>query len=197
MKQNSPEMVTDRLILRKFSRKDLPDLFKIFSDKEVNEFLPMFPLKSLEEAQVFFEKEYLEAYKQPSGYKYAICLKADNKAIGYVNLTSDDSNELGYGLLKEHWHKGIVSEACRAVIERAGKDGVLFITATHDINNPRSGSVMKALGMKYRYSYTEQWQPKNIPVTFRLYQLNFDNSDREYKKYWEEHTNHFIETAVS
>ena len=46
------------------------------------------------------------------------------------------------------------------------KDGVPYITATHDKNNPRSGGVMKQLGMKYQYSYEEQWQPKNIPVSY-------------------------------
>lgn len=26
--------------------------------------------------------------------------------------------------------------------------------------------------MSYQYSYEELWQPKNFPVTFRMYQLN-------------------------
>ena len=52
--------------------------------------------------------------------------------------------------------------------------GIPYITATHDVNNPRSGKVMQALGMKYQYSYEELWQPKNFLVTFRMYQLNFD-----------------------
>lgn len=48
----------------------------------------------------------------------------------------------------------------------------------------RSGGVMRNMGMKYPYSYEEQWQPKNILVTFRTYQLNLDgNESRVYKKY--------------
>ena len=69
-----------------------------------------------------------------------------------------------------------------------------YITATHDVNNPRSGNVMKALGMSYRYSYEEQWQPKNFPVIFRMYQLNLDHcGDRVYREYWEKYPNHFVE----
>ena len=49
-----------------------------------------------------------------------------------------------------------------------------YITATHDVNNPRSGRVMQAIGMRYCYSYEELWQPKNFPVIFRMYQLNLD-----------------------
>ncbi len=37
------------------------------------------------------------------------------------------------------------------------QDGIPYITATHDKNNPRSGDVMRRLGMKYCYSYEEQW----------------------------------------
>lgn len=65
-------------------------------------------------------------------------------------------------------------------------------TLTTDRNNPRSGVVMQRVGMKYCYSYEEQWRPKNIPVIFRMYRLNLDgNAGRVYKAYWE---NHFIET---
>lgn len=69
-----------------------------------------------------------------------------------------------------------------------------YITATHDRNNPRSGNVMRKLGMTYCYSYEEQWQPKNFPVIFRMYQLNLDgNTDSVYRKYWDTSENHFIE----
>ena len=36
---------------------------------------------------------------------------------------------------------------------------------------------MQKLGMKYCYSYEEHWQPKNFPVVFRMYQLNFNEDD--------------------
>lgn len=37
--------------------------------------------------------------------------------------------------------------------------------------------------MTYRYTYRELWQPKNRIVVFRMYQYNFDGSDREYAGY--------------
>lgn len=53
---------------------------------------------------------------------------------------------------------------------------------------------MEKLGLSYNYSYEEQWQPKDITVTFRLYQLNLDgNKKRVYKKYWDDYPRHFIE----
>ncbi len=194
---NTPTLETERLILRKFTENDIEAFFDIYKDRDVNTYLPWFTLKSLDEAKVFFKERYLEVYNQPRGYRYAICLKSENIPIGYVNVSMDDSHDLGYGLRKEFWHKGIVSEASKAVIEQVKKDGLLYITATHDIKNPRSGKVMKQSGMSYKYSYEEQWQPKNILVTFRMYQLNFDyKHDRVYKKYWDNSTVHFIETDI-
>jgi predicted secreted protein len=56
---------------------------------------------------------------------------------------------------------------------------------------------MKNIGMTYCYSYEEQWQPKNILVTFRMYQLNFDgNNETTYMGYWEKYPNHFVEENV-
>lgn len=53
---------------------------------------------------------------------------------------------------------------------------------------------MKKLGIKYCYSYEEEWQPKNIIVIFRMYQLNFnENTNYVYKKYWNESKNHSVE----
>ena len=109
----------------------------------------------------------------------------------------EDSHDFGYGLLKSFWHQGIVTEACQAVIEQLRQDHIPYITATHDIHNPRSGQVMKRLGMKYQYSYGEQWLPKNILVTFRMYQLNLDGHDeRVCQKYWELSDVHYVENEA-
>ena len=164
---NTPVIETERLRLRRFTERDAEALFTILSDPEVNQFLPMFPLTSLEEAGQYLKEHYLSTYEQPSGYHYAVCLKTDDIPIGYINVSDDDSHDLGYGLKKEFWKMGIMTEASRA---------------------------MEKIGMIYQYSYEEQWQPKDILVIFRMYQLNFDgDQDRIYKKYWNKYPVHFIE----
>lgn len=191
---NTPQLQTERLILRRFQEEDIEALFAIYKDEEVNTYLPWFTLQTIDEAKTFFKERYANVYQQPQGYHYAICLKTDNVPIGYVHVSMDEAHDFGYGLRKEFWHQGIVSEASKAVVEQIKKDGLPYITATHDVKNPRSGNVMKQLGMTYKYSYEEQWQPKDILVTFRMYQLNFDEQkDRTYTKYWDTSTVHFIE----
>lgn len=191
---NSPPLETDRLILRPFSKEDLDALLAIYGDEEANRFLPWFPIRTKREAEQLFQEKYEKAYQGPRGFHYALCLKADNVPVGYVHVSMDDSHDLGYALRKDFWGQGIITEACQAVLARLKVDGLPYITATHDINNPASGQVMKKLGMKYQYSYKEFWQPKDSWVTFRLYQVNFDGrDDRVYRKYWEKYPDHFIE----
>lgn len=104
---------------------------------------------------------------------------------------------MGYALCKKHWHKGIATEAGKAFVEQLKKDNITYITATNDKNNSRSGGVMRQIGMKYCYSYEELVQPKNVLVTFRMYQLNLDDQkDRIYKKYWNLYENHFVESDL-
>mgnify|MGYP005762764125 FL=1 len=134
-KTNTPELFTDRLHLRKFTADDTEAVFRIYSDREVNTFLPWFPVKDM--------------------------------------------------------------EAAKAVLAQMKRDGMTYATATHDEKNPASGRVMEKIGMKYRYSYREQWQPKNIPVIFRMYQINLDGrDDRVYRAYWERYPEHFISERI-
>lgn len=183
---------TDRLILRKFEGRDMEALYLLLKDEEVNAFLPWFPVKNMEETKNFYDRRFA-AQK----YCFAVCLKENDLPIGYIKVSSDDSHDLGYALRKEFWHRGLVTEAGRELIRYLRQDGVSFVTATHDRNNPRSGGVMRQMGMKYCYSYEEQWQPKDFLVTFRMFIKNLDGQeDRVYLKYWNLYSEHFVEKDI-
>ena len=71
----------------------------------------------------------------------------------------EEHHDFGYGLRKEFWHMGIVAEAGKNVVDHVKNDGLPYITATHDRNNPRSGNVMQKLGMTYCYLSAQlEWQ---------------------------------------
>ena len=188
---------TERLLLRTFRPTDAEALYLLLKEEEVTRFLPMFSLKTMEEAENRLNQFFLEQGCGSFGLCYAICPKPDGPPIGYIKVSGEESHDLGYALRKEFWHRGIATEAGKAVTKRLADLGIPYITATHDIKNPRSGEVMKKLGMTYRYTYEEQWQPKNIPVLFRLYQLNFDGqSERVFRTYWDRSSVRFFEKEV-
>ena len=123
-------------------------------------------LRTAEETAKFCRERFLEPYARGEIYHYVICEKNKEEPIGYLHIDGGESHDLGYGLAKEYWNRGYMSEAAAAAVERARQDGLLYLTATHDVNNPRSGSVMRRIGMKYVYSYEELWMPKHFPAIF-------------------------------
>ena len=183
---------TERLILRHFTEKDIAALFALLSDREVNAFLPMFPLEEIGEAEAYLS--YIGDRIREGGFYYAICLKEDDRPIGCVHVSADDSRDLGYAVRKEYWHRGICTEACRSVVGTAKRSGPPYLTATHDVKNQRRGRVIRARAMTFRYSHEGLVQTKNFRVTVRMYQLDLDRKDHGvYEKYWSRYPVHFIE----
>lgn len=194
--ENTPVLKTERLLLRRFTDEDTDSIFSLFGDEEVNTFLPWFPLRTRAEAAAYLHEHILPLYQKEAAYYYAISLEPEGKVIGYIHLSDiGGSSDMGYALQKEFWHRGIASEASAALVGHLRQVGLPFITATHDVRNPHSGGVMRHVGMTYRYSYREQWQPKDIPVVFRMYQLNLDGVDRTYTGYQEKYP-WFVEEEV-
>lgn len=199
--QNSPKIETERFILRKFNDNDIDDLHEILKDEIVNTYLPWFVSKSVDDTKKFLEDRVYSQYQKEVSYFYAIEAKDSHKVVGYVDVTDIDLNEkcgdLGYGIHQDYWKNGIASEVSLAMLKQLKEDGFAFITATCDQNNIGSGRVMQKCGMKYMYSYEERWQPKDILVVFRMYQINLDgNEKRIFKKYWDMYPNHFIEEKI-
>lgn len=178
---------TQRLLLRPFTPEDAGAVYRLLKEEETIRFLPMFALQNVEQAQA-----WIEAHVRGPGMCFAVC--ADGAPAGYVTLSPGPAWDLGYALAPKLRGRGFATEAAGAVAEEARRQGVPYLTATHDVNNLPSGAVMRRIGMMYRYSYIEQWQPKNVPVTFRMYQLNFAlPSDWTYSGYWKQHPCHFLE----
>lgn len=189
---NTPRLETERLILRRFTPEDVPAIHEILGDPKVNEFVP-FRLSSPEDARRFYEEHYAEAYRKPQGCAYAICLKDTGRVIGYIGAATDEPYDLGYGLRPEFWRQGYVSEAARAVTAWLKEQGLPYVTATHDVENPRSGRVMRAIGMTYRYTYHEHWEARDRWVWFRMYQLDLNGESGTYMGYWDKYPEHRIE----
>lgn len=185
---------TKRLRLRPFTEADLPEFLALQQDPVVNRFLPWLMPKTKAEALLMLHAQYLD---EPDGQALAVCLRDSDVVIGYVHAEASAAHDFGYGLSQAAWGQGYMTEASQALIKALPIATYPFLTATHDVNNPKSGAVMRRLGMTYQYTYLEQWQPKNIPVHFRLYLLNRDGNDqRQFLKYWDQYPDHEIESGL-
>lgn len=200
--KNSPRIETERLILRKFCDQDIGDLHEILKDDIVNTYLPWFVSRNKDDTKRFLYERIYKEYQKKVSYFYAIELKLTHQVIGYIDVSDIDDKEkcgdLGYGIHRNYWKRGIASESANALIQQLKDDGFDYVYATCDQQNIASGKVMQKCGMTYQYSYKEDWQPKNKTVIFRLYQLNFDNhKERVFMKFWNMYPHHFIEEISS
>ena len=80
-------------------------------------------------------------------------------------------------------------------VDAARAAGLPYLTATHDENNPRSGAVMARCGLTYRYTYRERWMPKDVDVSFRLWQIDLAPDVETYRAYWDEHPEHWVDVS--
>lgn len=199
---------TARLVLRRFTEQDGPAAFRFLSDERVMHFLPWFCAQDVDEATAFLDTHFMSWYRRadagergelgmPLDLRYAICPREGERAgepVGLVNISAcTDAFDLGYALAPKAWHQGLASEAAGALVAAARAAGFPYLTATHDRENPRSGAVMARVGMTYRYTYLEQWQPKDIPVHFRLWQVDLAPGVPTYRAYWDRYPEHEVE----
>lgn len=143
---------TERLIIRKFTFDDLPRLIEMRSDEEVIRYIGSRRLQNPEAIEKRL-KFYIECYEK---YGYGMCAmiwKQTNEMIGWSGLQplqETGETEVGYGMIKEFWGKGIGYEAARAWLEYAfTKTEAPRIVAVAAPENTGSWRIMEKCGMKY------------------------------------------------
>ena len=89
---------TERLVLRRYKKEDLQDLFEYLSDKEVVEYEPYRPLTFNE------VKENLE-WRIGTDEMIAVELKNSHKMIGnvYMGKREFEALEIGYVFNRNYW----------------------------------------------------------------------------------------------
>ncbi len=122
-KVNGRVIETERLILRAFNEADLNDFYEYASVEGVGERAGWQHHESIEKS-----KEILDRFISEDK-TFAICLKENGKVIGSLGiekysledkLTEFDGyrgREIGYVLSKDHWGRGLMPEAVRAVMD--------------------------------------------------------------------------------
>ena len=120
MVKSFPVIKTERLILREVTKVDASDMLKYLSDKDVVTPMGLSPFQT--EKDVWDEINwYKSIYDEGAGIRWGITLKGSGKVIGscgYLNMLPKHYRaEVGYELSKNHWGKGIASEALKAVVK--------------------------------------------------------------------------------
>jgi ribosomal-protein-alanine N-acetyltransferase len=143
---------TERLIMRKYTLDDLPTLIEQRTVEEVARYIGGLKLQTPE----FIEerlKIYLNHYETHGFGMCAMIWKETGENIGWSGLQPLENSgeiEVGYGMIKKFWQRGIGYECARAWLEYGFKTANLErIVAVANEENKGSWRIMEKCGMKY------------------------------------------------
>jgi len=149
-----PELSTKRLILRKPTMKDVEWYFEYFSRPEMVWGGGMPGPKDMNAARKELRTYLIDLYRERRGFRWIITLKGDIEPIGTLGFykwapSAAYQAEMGYDLAKEHWGKGIMTEAMKAVIDFGFEKMELNRIEVYIMpRNKRSIKMIKNIGFK-------------------------------------------------
>ena len=116
-----PNILTDRLLLRKLHSSDVSDILFLRSDPRVLAYMDTSPMDTIDDAREWQAKTQLKADNNDL-VEWGISLRSDSseKLIGMIAfwriLKDDFRAEIGYRLHPDYFRQGIMSEAMEAVL---------------------------------------------------------------------------------
>lgn len=119
MKNNFPQLSTERLVLRKLETSDWKMISYLRTDPKVNQFVKRSMAETEEKALQFIKKTVLDI-NTGSLVQWCICTNNNPEMIGTIclwNISKDRKTaEVGYDLIPAFHKKGIMNEALREVL---------------------------------------------------------------------------------
>lgn len=143
---------TERLVHRKFTSEDLPRLIEMRSDPAVNIYLGGTRMQNTEAITKRIQF-YIDCYDKYGFGMSALVWKPTGEIIGWSGLQPLDGTseiEVGYGMIKEFWGRGIGFETAKAWLDFGFHEKNLErIVAVAYPENTGSWRIMEKLGMRY------------------------------------------------
>lgn len=146
---------TERLIVRKWQAKDYKDLYEYASDETVTKFLSWPTYTSLDEAISrinFVNQQYAENIITSD---YCIEFKEINRVVGSIGIVAykeknEGEVEIGYVLNPKFQGQGFMTECLVEMFKYIKQNKIAKrIVLKHDVENVKSGNVMKRAGMVF------------------------------------------------
>ncbi len=150
------QLQTERLIIRSWSLEDANDLYKYAKDNIIGDSAGWKPHTSLEYSQKVIKEELSDKEN------YAICLKKDNKAIGYIALSigkisdlvlPETEGEIGFWIGVPFWGQGLMPEAVKEIMRHGFEDlNLEKIWCGYFDGNEKSKRVQEKCGFIYNHT---------------------------------------------
>ncbi|HUN88169.1 MAG TPA: GNAT family protein [Terriglobales bacterium] len=143
------ELRTERLLLRRYQRSDIPALLPLIGAREV-------AAQTLRIPHPYTEADarmMLHRFRSEGAHWFGIFLQPDEQLCGGAGLTVDQNHnraEIGYWVGVPFWGQGIASEAARELMRYGFEDLKLHrIYAVCYTGNDASIRILEKFGMKH------------------------------------------------
>lgn len=141
-------IATERLLLRPMQFDDIDLIHARGIDQEFRRFLPLPDPYTRRDAEMFLAHVLLRDWASHASFTIVL----GGLGIGDLNIRVDTAHrmaEMGWGMAREHWGRGYMTEAADAVMRWAiAVYGLDRVHASCDAENIGSYRVMEKLGMR-------------------------------------------------
>jgi len=170
---------TERLLLRPSWPEDAAELHQAIADEGIVRNLASAPWPyTVDDAVHFATQEHDALYPT-----FLLMLRTHGapRLIGACGLGNyDNSAELGYWIARPYWGLGFATEASRAVINIARTIGHKKLIASHFVDNPSSGNVLRKIGFQNTGKTAfRQSKGRREATTCALYEKALDSAGAE------------------
>jgi RimJ/RimL family protein N-acetyltransferase len=145
-------IVTERLVIRRYTHADIPDVLGFASHPSVARIISGNIQVTEEEVKRYIDlQNSYQSFEKDKVFELAIERKEDGKVIGLLGLIRQDRGqaEMGWALGVAHRGRGYATEAARALMDYGFNSlGLHRIHADTSTDNVASWRVMERLGMR-------------------------------------------------
>lgn len=182
-----PQLETERLILRMWTKKDAAALYDYAKDPDVGPNAGWKPHANAGESRMIIDQLFRR------NMTWAIVEKETGVVVGSIGFEPDkyrpgiNSREMGYSLARSRWGKGYMTEAARRLIRYGFEElGLVILMIRTSETNLRSQRVIEKCGFTYEGT---------LRRAYRMY----DGGNREVRCYSmlrEEYENLYLECPM-
>lgn len=141
---------TKRLIIRETVEADVGSFYEMYKDSRMTEYTE--PLYEDREEEIRYVSNYRKMVYEVGSYGiWTVIRKSDGQIIGKAGLTARegfDDYELGFAIGCEYQHMGYATEAVKAILKMAGKEGYKHRNALVMKGNVSSQRLLERLGFE-------------------------------------------------
>ncbi|OGV44267.1 MAG: hypothetical protein A2X46_10530 [Lentisphaerae bacterium GWF2_57_35] len=160
------------MILKGFTLADAEDVFAYASNPNVLRQTTACPPQSPSETEEFV-RTLIDS--PPGSFAWAIRVKSAPRVVGAIEFDLGDGHigSTHYALAEEYWNKGLMTEACRAILAWAFDEHHNLEAVKTDAMNVNMGSrrVLEKAGFECQGTREDRWAKFHESVQLAVYEI--------------------------